>query len=467
MRSAGKWYWTGIILAFAYIAAAELIWVPDPLRWPGGLTWLETIDALLYAPALISLLWIGGAVAAWRGDDRAGSRFLRKLPRAMVAVSGAAALIAIATAPKTVTVGIGLLVVNWLFVLTDMLVIELSDRGRRRRWPVRTSAALVVQLVLLAVFALPIPYNVTYPGLTMDMNHYARAEGGSANGQLTGVLVFDRRAVPLDWLMSHVLSIYELSPVPPNEPPLREAYAEVVAMKAEAETVAAAVAFGKLGLGRGAEANGVNVNAVAEQAAARGVLKAGDRIVAIERRPTPDIAALTEAMLEVKPGSSVKAQLVRGGQNISLAVPTGLAEDDNGKQRAVFGVSVETSYQYNIPRQIKFERPFAHIGGPSHGAMLALTIIDQLTSGGVSNGWRIAGTGTIEPDGSVGPVGGVRQKAYAVARTDAELFFVPASEEEEARLGAPAMRIVPVRTLDDMLQWLKSHSPLESSFSAP
>ncbi|WP_127533405.1 S16 family serine protease [Paenibacillus kobensis] len=461
MRSALKMYWTGIALAFLYIAAAELIWVPDPLRLPGGLTWLETIDRLLYAPALIALIWIAGAAAAWQGEDQQGRRLLRKIPRVFVIGSGIAAMIAIIAAPRTVTVGIGLLVVNWLFVLIDLFVIELSDRNRRRRWPMRTVTALAAQLALLAVMALPISYNVTYPGLTMNMNHYARVEGGNVNGQLTGVLVFDRRAVPLDWLMSRVLNIYELSPVPPNEPPLREAYAEVVAMKTEAETVATAVALGKLGLSRGAEANGVNVNAIAEQAAARGILKAGDRIVSIADHPTLDVQSLTEAMSDVKPGSIIVVGLVRGSDSLSLAVPTGSAEDDNGKERAVFGVSVETAYHYDIPRQVKFERPFAHIGGPSHGAMLALTIIDQLTPDGISHGRKIAGTGTIEPDGSVGPVGGVRQKAYAVARTDAELFFVPASEESEARAGLESgdtLEIVPVQTLDEMLQWLKDHA---------
>ncbi|GFN33123.1 PDZ domain-containing protein [Paenibacillus xylaniclasticus] len=464
MRSAGRWYWTGIALAFIYIVCAELIWLPDPLRLPGGLTWLETIDVLLYAPAFISLLWIGGAVAAWRDDDGFGRRFLSKLPQVLVIASGAAASIAIVAAPRTLTIGIGLLAVNWLFVLVDLFVIELSDYSRRRRWPMRTTTGLAAQLALLAGLALPIPYNVTYPGLTMNMNHYARVEGGDVNGKLMGVLVFDRRAVPLDWLMSRILNIYELSPVPQDEPPLREAYAEVVAMKAEAETTAAAVAMGQLGLSRGAEASGVNVNAVAEQAAAQGLLKAGDRIIAINGRSTLDIQSLSEAMNRVKPGSEVTVRLVRGGESMSLTVPTGSAVDDNGQERAVFGISVETSYHYDIPRQVHYDRPFAHIGGPSHGAMLALTIIDQLTPGGVTNGWRVAGTGTIEPDGSVGAVGGVRQKAYAVARTNAELFFVPASEVDEARAGlryGDKLAIVPVETLDDMLQWLKNHAHSE------
>jgi len=68
----------------------------------------------------------------------------------------------------------------------------------------------------------------------------------------------------------------------------------------------------------------------------------------------------------------------------------------------------------------------------------------------------VAGTGTIGPGGVIGQVGGVRQKAYAVSRTGADVFFVPAGQEDEARLGAPDLTIVPAATLDDVLNWLKS-----------
>jgi PDZ domain-containing protein len=83
--------------------------------------------------------------------------------------------------------------------------------------------------------------------------------------------------------------------------------------------------------------------------------------------------------------------------------------------------------------------------------------MDELTPGGVTYGNRVAGTGTIDANGNVGVIGGIEQKAYAVARAGADVFFVPAEQEADARKGAPNLNIVPVRTLDDMLNWLKAH----------
>ena len=96
-------------------------------------------------------------------------------------------------------------------------------------------------------------------------------------------------------------------------------------------------------------------------------------------------------------------------------------------------------------------------GGPSHGAMLALTVMDQLTVGGVTYGNVTAGTGTLDAQGRVGPIGGIEQKAYTVSRAGADVFFVPAGQEKDARKGSASLRIVPVGTLDDMLAWLKAH----------
>lgn len=455
-RTSKVLYVVGLILCFITIIAAEIIWIPDPLRWPGGKTWLETIDLLLYEPSIIALCWAIGAGINLPLAHSIG----RLIIRVFIIIDGVLTCWFSWTAPRSIIEWIGLLGVGWLLVMIDLFVSERAyrRRNRMRRAPIRSITAIVVQVLLLAVLITPIRYNVTYPGLTMDMNHYAQVEGGTSQSELTGVLVFDRRAVPLDWVLSHWLSTYELSSIPPNQAPLREAYAEVVAMKSEAETTAAAVALQKLGIGKGAVAEGVMITAISKDAPAEGTLKAGDRIVRVAGKETSDVVILSQVMADVKAGTSVQVKYVRDGDTQTAIVKTGEAVDaDNGSKRAVFGISVQTAYQYDLPRNVDYERPYAHIGGPSHGAMLTLTIIDQLTPGGVTHGWRVAGTGTIEPDGSVGPVGGVMQKAYAVHRTDAEVFFVPASEVDEAKQGAPAMRIVPVETLDDILNWLSAN----------
>jgi PDZ domain-containing protein len=112
---------------------------------------------------------------------------------------------------------------------------------------------------------------------------------------------------------------------------------------------------------------------------------------------------------------------------------------------------------------VKVDAPFTvdidseQIGGPSAGLAFTLEVLDRLTAGDLTGGHRIAATGTIELDGTVGRVGGVRQKTASVLAGGYDLFLVPKAEEQEARARAGSkLKVVGVATLDDALQALAS-----------
>jgi PDZ domain-containing protein len=95
------------------------------------------------------------------------------------------------------------------------------------------------------------------------------------------------------------------------------------------------------------------------------------------------------------------------------------------------------------------------IGGPSAGTALALGIIDKLTPGGLTGGRTIAGTGTVDGFGTVGPIGGIQQKIAAAAKAGASVFFAPASECSDAKAAAPkSLTLVKVQTLVGAVQAL-------------
>ena len=100
------------------------------------------------------------------------------------------------------------------------------------------------------------------------------------------------------------------------------------------------------------------------------------------------------------------------------------------------------------------------IGGPSAGLAFTLTLIDELTPGELTGGQDVAVTGTIELDGTVGPIGGLRQKASAVAQAGVEYFLVPTAQGEDdiaaaREAGGDDLTIVPVATLDEALAALE------------
>jgi len=101
------------------------------------------------------------------------------------------------------------------------------------------------------------------------------------------------------------------------------------------------------------------------------------------------------------------------------------------------------------------------IGGPSAGLIFALQAIDLLTEGDLTGGHRIAATGTITPDGKIGPIGGIKQKVVITSEKGAELFLVPAGNYDEAVFKAKSlgtkMQIVKVETLSDAIDQIKSY----------
>ncbi|MFC4778635.1 PDZ domain-containing protein [Paenibacillus sp. GCM10023252] len=465
MQLTRRYYSAGLVLAVVFILLAELLWLPDPLRL-GGMRWIEVINGLTYAAAAVPLLW---AIGAARGLTRAErsrqalryrrARWYRAIigVRITVFVLSLAAAITILAVPKLLLLLFVLICAGVLFLFADMILTETAwlRREKQRFMPKRSLTTLLMTGLLLLLLLCPTDYEVKYPGLTMNLSHYAAVEGGSPSSSIDGVLVFVRTAFPVDWLYTAIFPHYELHKIEVERTPLDVAYAQVSAMKSDANEAASAIAMQRAGLGRGVKLAGVRVMSVLLNAPAAGLLRPDDQITRLEGRSITSLKDVAAVMEEVEPGQTVNVQVKRDGLSLQVAVTTRAASTD--PLRPVLGITIQNDYTYDIPREVQYKSYIAHIGGPSHGAMLTLALLDQLTPGGITGGIPIAGTGTIEPDGRIGEVGGVRQKAYTVSRTKAEVFFVPASEEGEARIGAPNLNIVPVRTVEDMLKWLEQH----------
>ncbi|MGR6970690.1 S16 family serine protease [Streptomyces cynarae] len=119
------------------------------------------------------------------------------------------------------------------------------------------------------------------------------------------------------------------------------------------------------------------------------------------------------------------------------------------------------SYLHLSDKNVKVTLKLADVGGPSAGLLFTLGIIDKLngngTGGDLTGGRTIAGTGTIDPSGQVGPVGGVALKTQAAKRDGATVFLVPRAECADAKAELPkGLRLVPVTTLKSAIDALVS-----------
>ena len=186
------------------------------------------------------------------------------------------------------------------------------------------------------------------------------------------------------------------------------------------------------------------VSAVAPGAPADGKLQAGDVIVAIDGHRVTTLEDVTGRITAHDPGDQVSVEVKRAGKTMTLDMPT--VADSDGKAR--IGIGVE--YGYEFPFDVNFQ--IEDIGGPSAGLMFALGIVDKLTPGEMTMGKSIAGTGTIDDAGEVGPIGGIQQKIIGAKDAGAVMFLAPKANCGEATQSPPrGIRIVPVSTLHDAM----------------
>lgn len=202
----------------------------------------------------------------------------------------------------------------------------------------------------------------------------------------------------------------------------------------------------------GVDATRPTVKAVAKDSPAEGLLKVDDVIVEVDGEKVDSSADVVKAITALEPGASVDLVVDRDGRQRSVTVVAGENPDDPDQAR----VGIELT-DFNPPFDVDIELG-QDIGGPSAGLMFSLGIYDKLTPASLTDGRFIAGTGTIDMFGNVGPIGGIQQKIAGAVDSGAEVFLAPAANCDEA-LGASSVddvELIKVETLDDAVTALEA-----------
>jgi PDZ domain-containing protein len=193
------------------------------------------------------------------------------------------------------------------------------------------------------------------------------------------------------------------------------------------------------------------------------VLKPGMTVVEAGGEPVRTADELVAAITANKPGDELALSVVplSGGKAQDVVATLGERRGEPGVP--ALGVSTVDRVDYGFPFDIRIDT--GKVGGPSAGLAFTLAILDRMTPGSLTGGDRMAVTGTIELDGTVGPVGGVDHKTEAAIREGAQVFLVPPEEFELAKeTSRGRIQIEQVRTLDEALAALEAHGgdPLPS-----
>lgn len=200
----------------------------------------------------------------------------------------------------------------------------------------------------------------------------------------------------------------------------------------------------------------VLVQAVVKDAPAVGKLKAGDVIVRIDGTDVRSREDVVAAITKHKVGDTVRFDVRRDGKPLEVAVRTVESTDDPANKRPVVGITPTNGYEFPFEVKVNLGQD---IGGPSAGTMFALAIVDKLTPGPLTNGKHIAGTGVIDGNGKVGPIGGIQQKIAGAKEKGATVFLVPADNcAAAAQASVKGIQLVRVATLRDAVDALNTLS---------
>ena len=262
-----------------------------------------------------------------------------------------------------------------------------------------------------------------------------------------------------------------LEPGVPSSQLLAQGYLEM----SDSQTAAKVAALRALGWKVPATASGAVVGAVvANTPASRADLAVGDEITGVNGRKVTGLCSLLGAMVHVAVGERVSLTLIPGHFTSAgvlthgaarTATMTAAASPNAGVATGCagiahagpswLGVSAEDGVGYSFPGDITLNT--ANIGGPSAGLAMTLTIIDALSKGSLTGGHPIATTGTIDPLGNVGAIGGVAEKTIAVENAGIHYFFVPKDNyAAAAAVAGTSLHVIGVSTLSQVLADLRN-----------
>jgi Lon-like protease len=326
-------------------------------------------------------------------------------------------------------------------------------------------SSIVIALMMIAGIFFSLPYYVSKPGIAKELAPIIQVEGGQeGKGSFMLTTVRMGRANIYSYVEAKLFDYVELYPVEAilHETETQDEYnARQLHMMAGSKLNAIEVAYKKAGLPVEYKYQGVYVVQVVPDMPAEGKLLPGDRIIEVDSQKFASSESFIEYVGQKKAGDQVELTINRNNKTKNVKVALQSFKED--PKKVGIGISLVDDKEIMVDPTVSVKTD--EIGGPSAGLMFALEIYDQLMDEDFTKGYKIAGTGTIDSKGAVGPIGGIDQKIVAADKAGAEVFFAPnekGSADSNYKLAVKTaneinskMKIVPVDLIDDTINYLQ------------
>lgn len=329
---------------------------------------------------------------------------------------------------------------------------------------------LVILVLTIAIAAFLSFYKLDYyiyqPGDTTSLTDVVEIEGTErSEGQFNLVTVRGGQATPIyyGWAMLQdhydIVDLEEVRPEGISQEEYMETQLHYMENSQEAATV---VAYEAADADITIDYNGTFVAGVLSDMPASDVIEPGDEIIAINGQAIESTNDIIERTSSFDMGDTIDVTLLREEEEMNVSVE--LAPLPQEPERPGMGVSLVTDRDVSVEPEVEYDS--GQIGGPSAGLMFALEVYNRLTDEDLTNGLNIVGTGEIDYNGQVGPIGGIDKKIVAAEEDSADLFFAAnengreGSNYEVAQKTAEeidaSFEVVPVDTFQDAVEYLES-----------
>ena len=323
---------------------------------------------------------------------------------------------------------------------------------------------LVIFISISSLSLIKTEYYFMSPGPPYQWDiDYGDTEYYDFEGNLFQLTVRRDEASALIYLWSYVDDSFDLYPreviLPKGVTPKELSEISIQNMKTS-ENVAIAVALKNLNYDINSKGDGVLVVGILDDSPVKDKLLKGDLLSKINDEQIFSASEFIATLRKYDIGETVTIGLTReiDGIDTEISISTKLIEHIEYSNEPMVGFLATTvNERFDFPLEIDIKT--GNVGGPSAGLMMALNVYNNLIPNDITNSLIIAGTGTIEIDGSVGPVGGIRQKVIAAKRAGSELILVPTANYEEASpLSTDDTAIVAVDSFEEALKVISEYS---------
>ena len=338
-----------------------------------------------------------------------------------------------------------------------------------------------VLLVVICFFTLyRLDAYIMKPGSAYDVSKFVTVENDHTEnkGSMSLMTVAMQQATPFSYLWAKTQKHQKIMDISQVRNPMEddeEYNVRQLKLMTDSQFNAKYVAFQKAGIQTKIIFKGVFVLNVLEGGASENLLKAGDEIIEVDGQKISNQQMLVDLLKPKQLGDNVTIKFIRNQKEQEVTIT--LKEIPKSEEKRA-GLGITYAESKSIETDPKVSMKTEDIGGPSAGLMFTLEILDQLLEEDLTKGYAVAGTGEMLVDGSVGRIGGIDYKVIAADRDGMEIFFAPddeispemkakypelesnyATAVKTAKEIGTKMKIVPVKTVDDAIEYLKQLPP--------